>query len=311
MSKLADAFKQYLADAMPGGSLNPEWTPERSDMAKALLQFAPGVGDVMSGADAMASANAGRYGEAALNAVGLLPFIPALGGVMKGARSAGAISDAERAQRMADMGMERGWYRAGAKIGPDGRRSGPMYTQDPNEVAGYLAGYQKRTGSEGDLREYAIPHGPYLNAEKSYGSRLAHDLARLLDDPYYGKEGQVLARDFRSFGPDERIGGGSVWQALESRYGNDGAAEVIERLGVFKGAKGFTAPGEAYVFKSAPVRDAKRAAFDPQRAGVDDIYGRATVPAMFGSGAAGLLGLEAVRRSQADAERRPYVRPAP
>lgn len=62
---------------------------------------------------------------------------------------------------------------------------------------------------------------------------------------------------------------------------------------------GFTAPGEACVFKSAPVRDANRAAFDPAPSGVDDIFGSATLPGMAASGAMGAMGLEALRRIRA------------
>jgi len=217
-----------------------------------------------------------------------------------GSRAPAAISDAERAKRMADMGMERGWYRAGEKIGPDGRRNGPMFTQDAEEAAGYLRGFERRTGREGDLREYAIPADRFLNADKSYPSRLAHDVANIIDSPYYGKDGAFLAKQMRTYGPDERINGGTIWQALESRFGNDGAAEVVDKLNAFNGAKGFTAPGEAYVFKSAPVRDANRAAFDPEMKRVDNIYGFATPGTIAGSGLLGMLGLEALRRKWAN-----------
>ena len=65
---------------------------------------------------------------------------------------------------------------------------------------------------------------------------------------------------------------------MESRFGNDGAADVLQRLGSFKGAKGMTGGPEAYVFKGAPVRDANKAAFDLSKYAVDDIYGKTTLP---------------------------------
>lgn len=76
INSLWNAAEQYIADALPGGSLNREWTPERVDAAKLGLGFTPVVGDVLSGYDALQAARQGKYGEAALNAVGLLPFVP-------------------------------------------------------------------------------------------------------------------------------------------------------------------------------------------------------------------------------------------
>jgi len=247
---------------------------------------------------ALAAALGDRDAKDNLNAWAMNVATNGIGaGITKGA-SGTLLSDAERAAKMDAMKMERGWYRGGSQIGEDGRRSGPMYTQNPEEASAYMSGYEKRTGKPGDVREYAIPSGPYLNADKSYPPRLAHDVANLIDTPYYGKEGQYLANQLRTYGPDERIVGGDLWQALESRFGNDGAAETIAKLGAFKGAKGFTAPGEAYVFPSSPVRDANLAAFDPANKGLDNIYGFATLPAITGGAGLGLLGLEALRRTQ-------------
>lgn len=80
MPGLLDAMRQYMNDASPGGALNPEVPP---GMARGLLGFTPGVGDAMSGYDAIQSARQGNYGEAGLNALGLLPFMPGLGGIVK------------------------------------------------------------------------------------------------------------------------------------------------------------------------------------------------------------------------------------
>ncbi len=166
---------------------------------------------------------------------------------------------------MEQMGLERGWYRGGAKPGPDGRRTGPWYTQSADDSAGYAA------GRGGDVREYAIPKDGYLMADRGYSSRLAHDVAKILGDPYYGKQGQHLAKELRTFGPNEGLTGGQLWQSLEARFGNDGAAEVLTKLNVFKGAKGMTGGPEAYVFKNHPVRDAQRAKFALDKYSVDNI----------------------------------------
>ncbi len=114
-----------------------------------------------------------------------------------------------------------------------------------------------------------------------------HELAE-----QYGKEVSIHLFE-------QEISGGTVWQVLESRFGNDGAADVLEKLGKFKGARGFSAPGEVYVFKSSQVRDAEKAAFDPARVNDPSIYGRATAPVLLGTagfGASGLLGQSAAHR---------------
>lgn len=222
-------------------------------------------------------------------ALGLLAQVaPFTKGLPVGA-SIKPLTDAERATRMQAMNMERGWWRGGQKIGPDNKRSGPWYTQDAQEAADYA----KRFGPNADVREYAIPAGMYLEGGKPYSSRLAYDLAGVLDDPYFGKAGKQLATELRTYGKDEAISGATVWQVLESRFGNDGAAEVLGRLGAFKGVKGVTGGPEAYVFKNSPVRDANRAQFDPDRRGMDDIYGAATLPMLgvLGVGSAGLSAL--------------------
>jgi hypothetical protein len=75
--------KQYGRDASPGGLLNPE-VPKNAptEVAKGLLGFTPGIGDAISGYDAVQSARQGNYGEAALNGLGLLPAIPSMGFAM-------------------------------------------------------------------------------------------------------------------------------------------------------------------------------------------------------------------------------------
>ncbi|MBA3773828.1 MAG: hypothetical protein H0X13_15460 [Ramlibacter sp.] len=193
--------------------------------------------------------------------------------------------DAMRAAKIDFMGMERGWYRGGPEL-TGSARSGPWYTQDAQEAANYA----KRFGPKADVREYAIPKNGFLNADSAYSHKLPNDVAAVLDDPYFDKAGASLARELRTFAPGEGITGGQLWQALESRFGNDGAAEVLQRLGSFKGAKGVTGGPEAYVFKGHPVRDAKKAAFDPAKYGVDDIYGRVNLPTLgiLGGSALGL-----------------------
>lgn len=64
---------------------NPlEGGPEISmgDIARTGIDFVPGVGDIKSGAEAVAFAQEGRPGMAALSGLGALPFIPSVAGVV-------------------------------------------------------------------------------------------------------------------------------------------------------------------------------------------------------------------------------------
>lgn len=224
----------------------------------------------------------------ARNAATKTPFNARTMGQGGGLPMPAQIDDAERARRMADAGMERGWFRGGPTP-QGGLRTGPWYTQDADEAASYAA----RFGNKGDVREYALPKAGFLDAAKSYDNRLAHDVARIVDTPEYGKPGAQLAKELRSFQGDERIIGGHLWQALEARFGNDGAAQTMDKLGAFSGVKNITHGPEVMMFKSAPVRDANLAAFNPDRMKVDDIYGFTTpefAAALAGvSGGLGLL----------------------
>ena len=84
MKTFAQLLRNYARDAMPGGELNRELTPERLKEAALLgMDFTPVVGDIKSGYEAVDAAKQGNYGEAALNAAGLLPFVPSLGGMIR------------------------------------------------------------------------------------------------------------------------------------------------------------------------------------------------------------------------------------
>lgn len=199
---------------------------------------------------------------------------PSVGMRQRGALAVANDDEPQRLARMQAMGLERGWYRGG--VAPmDGRRTGPWYSRDADEAAGYA----KRFGDKADVREYAIPKEDMLfRTYMSYPSRMAHDLADVVSGHEWGPKGAQLAKELRSYAPSDRVPGYEVWQALESRFGNDGAAAALSKLmggKAFSGATGMTNDGAVLVFPHAPVRDAARAAFDPSRAGVDDIYGKA------------------------------------
>lgn len=102
-TKMANALRQYINDASPGGLLNPEVKPGMpTEIAKGLLSFTPVVGDAISGFDALQAAKDGRYKDAGLNALGLLPFVPSLGGTTKLISSQRYLDDARVAQKMAN-----------------------------------------------------------------------------------------------------------------------------------------------------------------------------------------------------------------
>ena len=223
---------------------------------------------------------AGAYGSKI--AKGLLDMgenaaVPAAAGFNASQRGAIDLGNAAKAQRMSEMGMERGWYRGGPEIVGD-KRSGPWYTQIKEEAADYA----KRFSPKEEVREYAIPASGYLSAGNSYSSQLAHDLASVVEDKYFGPAGQNLAKELRTYGPNDRVPGYEVWQALESRFGNDGAGEALQRLGPFKGVRGVAGPHDAFVFSNAPVRDAQKAAFDPAKIFDDNILSSISTMGLLG-----------------------------
>lgn len=84
INSFKEVAKQFLRDIAPGGSLNSEWTPERTGIVKDLaLSATPVIGDFLSLRDAVSDVRAGDYKGAALNAVGLLPFVPGTTKILK------------------------------------------------------------------------------------------------------------------------------------------------------------------------------------------------------------------------------------
>jgi len=302
MGLLADALQgaqNYAAKPGPasGGLLNP---PLNALAGLLGVQSLATTADRMSYGNALTNfkvANVPFLKPETADALMMAPLSPrtalaaaGMGGLDAGAslaKFAGATAKSPSAvAKMSEMGLEPGWFRGGAKI-IDGKRNGPFYTQNADEAAGYAA----RHGSGSDVREYAIPSTGFLDASRGYSHKLAHDVAAVLDGDYYGKPGAQLAKELRTFSQGEGITGGQLWQSLETRFGNDGAAEVLDKLGAFKGVKGITGPDEAYVFKSAAVRDANKAAFDPARYKDDNILaGLAGATAVGGTTLFGLQG---------------------
>lgn len=220
---------------------------------------------------------------------------------------AGKADDVARMMRMQAMGMERGWWRGGPKP-VDGRRTGPWYTTSKEQASDYA----KRHAPNDDVREYAVPEGPYFSLGLAYEAKLAKDVAKVLSNPYYGDKGKamsaMLEQDYVKAG--QPIDGGALWSLLKSRLGQEDAADVLSKTGGFAGVKGLNAMDDVYVFKSQPVRDATKAKFDPKNSEKDDIYGFATPATLLGMAASGAAarGLLEWHRNSDDADSRPYPR---
>ena len=122
---LLDELKKYVMDAMPGGLLNPEWTPERTKAAgMAMLDVTPVVGDVKSAVDGYGALKQGDYLGAGLGALGALPLVPNMAGMFigKGAKTWDAVK-ASQAIDMEKAGVDprKIWTETGNWRGPDGK----------------------------------------------------------------------------------------------------------------------------------------------------------------------------------------------
>lgn len=93
---LLNAFKQYVRDAMPGGALNPEVTPQGLlDTAAIATTPVPIVGDaigLLADAKRLKDKPQERTaGNIALAGLGALPFVPALVGLTKNSKAMDAL----------------------------------------------------------------------------------------------------------------------------------------------------------------------------------------------------------------------------
>lgn len=119
--------KKYIKDALPGGRLNPEVTPQGLlDTAALATMPVPILGDAVGlGADAYRLAKNPEertplnYGMAAL---GALPFVPAGMFIGKGAKTWDALA-ASKATKMEKAGTDPRaiWKETGTFKGPDGQ----------------------------------------------------------------------------------------------------------------------------------------------------------------------------------------------
>lgn len=191
------------------------------------------------------------------------------------ARELGAVpvmTEAERDAAMRLANYERGWYRGGAPI-VDGKKSGDWYTQFADEAADYA-----RRLPSSDVREYAVPIKQTMKFDAAYPAKMAHDLAARVEG--MGEKGAKLAKELRSYGPDEHISGLEAWRGLSKWLGEDVAAQTLADIG-WRAVKGVNSPNYLRLLPGGTVRDANLAKFDPARLKVDDIFGGAD-PALLG-----------------------------
>lgn len=255
------------------GSTRPNMAPPSPlSMADALEMAAmsqvPGLSDVASGGLALSDLINGNYGSSALNGLGALPIVPALGGIMKAEKP---MQSALQEQKMREMNLKLGLYRGGAT--PEVRRTGGWFSPRIERAEEFANSWEKNNpGKVGDVREYATPATGIFDLSKQYNPRLAKDVADMLEDPYFGKRGAALAADLRKYYVEtgNNLPGHELWQSLAARFGgNEGAAEVLNRLKKFNGATGMRGD-DVMIFPHAPVR-LPDAEFDPAKRHLDDL----------------------------------------
>lgn len=167
---LLDAFKQYVKDAMPGGLLNAEWTPQNVRNAGEAMSLIPNpVGDVASGLMAVDDIRKGNYGDAALNGLGLLPFVPAMGGVLDDvAKIYGKNVNIYSKPSVGEIG----------KMLKDQRDAGIVGSvrllKDPD--TGKVIGFNGSDATHDDVMEYLKKHMPQSSRYEVFNTRDYLDL---------------------------------------------------------------------------------------------------------------------------------------
>ena len=172
------------------------------------------------------------------------------------------LDDISQAARMADAGYEGGWYRGGPEI-KNNKKSGDWYTLHEQEAAGYA----KRFGDAGDVREYALPSKGILKVGMGYSQRLAHDLAPIVEG-WGGKKAKDMAKTLRGY--DSQVSGLELWRGMAMNFGEEKAAEAFSKLG-FKGVLGHKQADNIQIFQETTARDAKLAQFAKDKLNIDDI----------------------------------------
>jgi hypothetical protein len=145
---------------MPGGSLNPEWTPERTQAAlSGMMDVTPVVGDAKSAYEGVQAARQGDYLGAGLGALGALPFVPNMAGVVKpkwfdmpssnafakGMTEGEVIADWLARHKVQQENGKYVFYHGTPKKGgaSDSLREGSLLETDPKAAAEFAASNKK------------------------------------------------------------------------------------------------------------------------------------------------------------------------
>lgn len=168
------------------------------------------------------------------------------------------------AERMAAMQMEPGWFRGGSAP-VNGAPTGPWYTQIKDEAADYAA---RTPAATRDVREYALSNAGRLKFDGGYPSRLATDLATLLEKDGHAAAAKTLRGYYADGSP---VSGMAVYKFLQRNVGDSAPVEYLQRLG-FRSVDGVNSPNYRQMLNDTGVRDAKRAAFDPKRRAERNIF---------------------------------------
>lgn len=208
----------------------------------------------------------GRLARLALPAAGLLYGADAEAGRAGGVKSAGGrlagllgMDDASRAQRMADQGYERGYWRAGW-----GPADGEYYTRDIEYAKGRAGQLEREAGKpvgSADLREYALRPGATLSYAKGYSAEDLAPIVVALQKQGYKDLAKYLPEMAAEDYAHGRMPGQFLMQLLDRNTG-DG-------LGVLRaaGIEALDTGRDVIMFNRASggVRDANKAVFDPKK----------------------------------------------
>jgi hypothetical protein len=315
---------QYLRDIMPGGMLNPEWTPERTQMAlSGLLDVTPVVGDIKSGYEGVQAARQGDMVGAGLGALGALPFIPNMAGIVgkvaKEAPRAEAMRIAQKnaakpisegglglkpdntpMDRAKTMGFDMDVYHGSpdiskttefdpAKIVDNVQYGGKFYSSTDPAYAGKYAENSLRGDSAG-VMPLMMRSGKRFEMDKPVS---ADDAAKIMESL-----GQTeRAAKIRASGRPYRNGAELFYFGLDSGMSNAPKGDAILRSG-FDSIHGdpmkeiVGKAGKPHSVVSDPSRLRSRfAAFDPARRMESDLLGQADPRLLALIAGGGMLGV--------------------
>ena len=168
---------QYVKDAMPGGSLNPELSAGNVRSAGEALSMMPNpAGDIASGMLAVDDLRKGDYLGAAGNAAGILPFVPGMAGVVKNFPMKFSTPETSHvAGKMAELAkvrnLDAGVVTSKILKGGDTKFGGYVFNYDPTakykyiEINGDDGRYIGSILNDGNIKEVQRKIAAVINGE--------------------------------------------------------------------------------------------------------------------------------------------------